>query len=106
MHLLTLPFQYRSGAKFVYLYTKMYLLIPCIVYDRFIHPAPILKTSILLNVKIISEDRLENQQIFKIKGHFFCFFMYDIQHCFICQPSDSTVSEDAGIEPMTVAILA
>ncbi len=32
-------------------------------------------------------------------------FMYDIQHCFICQPSDSTVSEDAGIEPMTVAIL-
>jgi hypothetical protein len=23
--------------------------------------------------------------------------MYDIQHCFICRPSDSTVSEDAGI---------
>jgi hypothetical protein len=29
--------------------------------------------------------------------------MYDIQHCFICRPSDSTVSEDAGIEPRTVA---
>ncbi len=27
------------------------------------------------------------------------FSMYCIQHCFICRPSDSTVSEDAGIEP-------
>ncbi len=35
----------------------------------------------------------------------FC-FMYVIQYCFICQPSDSTVSEDAGIEPSTVATLA
>jgi hypothetical protein len=32
--------------------------------------------------------------------------MYDIQYCFICRPSDSTVSEDAGIEPMSVATLA
>ncbi len=30
--------------------------------------------------------------------------MYFIQLCFICcRPSDSTVSEDAGIEPRTVA---
>ncbi len=29
--------------------------------------------------------------------------MYDIQHCFICRPSDSTVSEDAGIELRRVA---
>jgi hypothetical protein len=28
--------------------------------------------------------------------------IYYIQHCFICRPSDSTVSEDAGIEPRTV----
>jgi hypothetical protein len=34
------------------------------------------------------------------------FYMYDIQHCFICRPSDSTVSEDAGIEPRTVASTA
>jgi hypothetical protein len=27
------------------------------------------------------------------------------QHCFICRPSDSTVSEDVGIEPRTVATL-
>jgi hypothetical protein len=33
------------------------------------------------------------------------FFKYVIQHCFICRPSDSTVSEDAGIEPGTVATL-
>jgi hypothetical protein len=41
----------------------------------------------------------------KLKGGFcdFFFFMYDIQHCFICRPSDSTVSEDAEIEPRTVA---
>jgi hypothetical protein len=32
--------------------------------------------------------------------------MYCNQHCFICRPSDSTVSEDAGIEPRTVATLA
>jgi hypothetical protein len=32
--------------------------------------------------------------------------MYDIQHCFICRRSDSTVSEDAGIEPRTVATTA
>ncbi len=37
---------------------------------------------------------------------FFFFFMYDIQHCFIGRPSDSTVSEDAGIEPRTVATTA
>jgi hypothetical protein len=32
--------------------------------------------------------------------------MYDIQHCFICRPSDFTVSEDAGIEHRTVATTA
>ncbi len=31
--------------------------------------------------------------------------MYCIQH-FICRPSDFTVSEDAGIEPMNVATSA
>ncbi len=38
----------------------------------------------------------------KLKVDFVGFFlsMYDIQHCFICRPSDSTVSEDAGIEPL------
>jgi hypothetical protein len=36
----------------------------------------------------------------------FSFFLYCIQHCFICRPSDSTVSEDAGIEPRTVATMA
>jgi hypothetical protein len=31
------------------------------------------------------------------------FNMYFIQHCFICRPSDSTVSEDAEIKYRTVA---
>jgi hypothetical protein len=44
----------------------------------------------------------------KMKGDFldFLFYMYDIQHCLICRPSNSSVSEDAGIEPRTVATTA
>jgi hypothetical protein len=36
----------------------------------------------------------------KLTGGFLGFFcsVYCIQHCFICRPSDSTVSVDAGIE--------
>jgi hypothetical protein len=34
------------------------------------------------------------------------FSLYRIQHFFICQPSDSNVSEDAGIKPRTVATSA
>ncbi len=30
---------------------------------------------------------------------FFFFLCYVIQHCFICRPSDSTVSEDADLDP-------
>ncbi len=33
------------------------------------------------------------------------FFQYFIQHCIICRPSYSIVSENAGIEPRTVATL-
>jgi hypothetical protein len=49
----------------------------------------------------------ENSSRFK-QGGFFGFFppMYCIQHCFNCHPSDSTVSDDAGIEPRTVATSA
>ena len=39
-------------------------------------------------------------------GDFFLFVQYNIQHCFICRPSDSTVPTDAGIEPRTVATSA
>jgi hypothetical protein len=39
-------------------------------------------------------------------GIFFSFCSYNIQHCFICRPSDSTVPTDAGIEPRTVATCA
>ncbi len=51
------------------------------------------------SIKIISPNRIEG-------GFFWIFlFIYDIQHCFICRPSDSTVSEDAGIEPMTLSYI-
>ncbi len=40
-----------------------------------------------------------------LQGIFWIFlFLNVIQHCFICRPSDPTVSKDAGIEPRTVAI--
>jgi hypothetical protein len=45
------------------------------------------------------KDRIFNGVSFF--GDFFSFYV--IQHCFICRPSDSTVSEDAGIESRTVA---
>jgi len=32
--------------------------------------------------------------------------MFVVQHCLICHPSDSTLSEDAGIETRDVATLA
>jgi hypothetical protein len=42
-----------------------------------------------------------------IGGSFYDFSkLYFIQHCFICLLSDSTVSEDAGIEAKTVETLA
>ncbi len=33
----------------------------------------------------------------------FLYSVYCIQHCFICRPLESTLSEDAGIEPSAVA---
>jgi hypothetical protein len=36
-------------------------------------------------------------------GGFFSFCLYNIQHCFICRPSNSNVPTDAGIELRTVA---
>jgi hypothetical protein len=52
--------------------------------------------------------KVHNHENAFFKGGFFGFFlfMYDIQHCFICRPSDFTVSEDAGIESRTVATTA
>ncbi len=47
----------------------------------------------------------ENDRFYKVirADRFQLIFMYDIQHSFICRPSDSTVSEDAELEPCTVA---
>jgi hypothetical protein len=38
------------------------------------------------------------------KGGSLGIFKCSIQHCFICRPGDSTVLEDAGIEPRTVEV--
>jgi hypothetical protein len=39
-----------------------------------------------------------------LRGIFWIFSFY-VQHCFICRPTDSIVSEDAEIEPGTVATM-
>jgi hypothetical protein len=65
---------------------------PCLlIFPSFYHCWPFYKLIYL---------ELRDQMTFK---SFFLLFMYIIQHCFICRRSDSTVSEDAGIEPTTVA---
>ncbi len=48
---------------------------------------------------------LDQQMSFKWGFLDFFLSMYVIQHCFICRPSDSTVSENAGFEPRTVETL-
>ncbi len=62
-----------------------------------------LKTSLYLSQ--FSKSR--RFYIAKYTGEFFkIFLMYIIQHFLICRLSDSTVSEDAAIEPRTIATLA
>jgi hypothetical protein len=55
----------------------------------------------------MGEEGEETSEIITERGFFWIlfFFMYVIQHRFICRPSDSTVSENDGIEPRTVATL-
>jgi hypothetical protein len=50
----------------------------------------------------------DNNCLYWIENKLFLLFIiyFYIQHCFICRPSDSNVSEDAGIEPRTVATTA
>ncbi len=45
-------------------------------------------------------------QYFHCPWCLFSTLIYCILHCFSCRPSDSTLSEDAGIEPRTVATSA
>jgi hypothetical protein len=49
------------------------------------------------------KEKREVRVVRFLKSHFNLDFLYFLQHCFICRPSDSTVSEDARIEPGTVA---
>ncbi len=56
----------------------------------------------ILVIAVISLLTIEVRQYFFLQGD----VLYCIQHCFICRPSDSIESEDAGIEPRTVATSA
>ncbi len=58
---------------------------------------------VMLLLKSSVQDMHKRIANYKQGDFFGFFFLCIIQHCFICRPSDSTVSEDAGIEPRTVA---
>ncbi len=60
-------------------------------------------TLTFLTHKTFHQKRIDNSTEMLNRGDFFYFVQYFIQHCFICRPSDSTVSEDAGIDPRTSA---
>jgi hypothetical protein len=51
---------------------------------------------------LLEKNRTFFTQNEQTKGDYFVFKIHSIQHCFICRPSYSTVSEDAGIEPRSV----
>jgi hypothetical protein len=49
--------------------------------------------------EIYNDLRSLDEMVRNKQGDFFILFsVYCIQRCFICRPSDSTVSEDAGID--------
>ncbi len=84
------------------------------VGEKYIHSyfnCALLYTLLFVTVTILAEcdvHHSKHEVLYNVNictGGFLGFFysMYCIQHCFICRPSDSTVSEDAGIEPRTVA---
>jgi hypothetical protein len=69
---------------------------------------PSLGSIFLLLPTLILFHQILNTTQYVLKGACldFTFFIYVIQHCFICRPSESTGSEDAGSEPRTVAKFA
>jgi hypothetical protein len=52
-----------------------------------------------------SSNLLQTSKTVRSKREIFFISLYFIQNCFICRSSDSTVSEDAGIEPRAVVTL-
>jgi hypothetical protein len=59
-----------------------------------------------LNKRISTVDNFTNVKLVLLVGFLVLFFMFLIQHCFICRPSDFTKSEDAAIKYRPVATLA
>jgi hypothetical protein len=59
-----------------------------------------------MDSSLVTENQANYSPVNSLKWDFLDFSMYCNQHCFICRPSDSTVSEDARIEPRTVATSA
>ena len=82
-----------------------YLSIHCYIYIIFAKEESIENMSFLL-LDFVIFFQISNYKLRLIftEGDFLEFFsMHCIQHYFICRLSDSTVSEDAGIEPRTVS---
>ncbi len=106
--------------RHVRIQTRSVLPSQCAAISLFFYKSAVMNTVFVIRTKnhMTSSVGLEKPNCsrlfcsslcWKLKnGNFFDFFlfMYVIQHCFICRPSYSTVSEDAGIESRIVATLA
>jgi hypothetical protein len=76
---------------------KAYKKLPVILKKIFRKPAG---TFALWRIFSYFQSTMDLVQFFfQIGGFFGLFFLCCIQHYFICRPSDSTVSENAGIKP-------
>ena len=68
-----------------------------------------IKFRVLLLPQFSTTDQKWHSKSWPLKtehGVYFYFLRVRYSYCFICRPSDSTVSEDAGIKPRTVATSA
>jgi hypothetical protein len=57
-------------------------------------------------VVMVKHSGVHNSPLYKIVFFLLFYVLYCIQHCFICRPSDATVSSDAEMEPRTVSTTA
>ncbi len=84
-----------SGHEFFFIYLKYCMQLA-------------VSKSVAKRSVVCPESRYESVSVSILnnykRGTFFIFPLY-IQHCFIGQPPDSTVSEDAGMEPRTIDTL-
>jgi hypothetical protein len=101
-------FSFLNGRNFILL---VYICRNYLQFSVFFALSPLIElkwSTICVNraVQLVNNSTVDiehNMNDTFLWGGIFSFCSYNIQHCFICRPPDSTVPTDAGIEPRTVA---